>query len=141
MSTAEVLVLLGGTILIAGELWFFLGPRPRAARSRPSATAPQEATVHVRGGYEPDTITVEAGREVILHFYRDETSPCSEKIVFDSLGIERELPAFETTTINFTPRTPGDYSFRCGQSVLKGRVVARPVGSLEFEPQGHEKHE
>ena len=78
----------------------------------------------VKNGYDPDTIMVEAGRPVRLHFYRDETADCSERVVFDGLNIDEPLPPFQTTTIQFTPPAAGDYPFRCGMSMIKGRVVA-----------------
>lgn len=99
----------------------------------------QEVTVTVKGGYEPDTILVDAGRPVRLRFFRDETTDCSERVVFESLDIDRALPAFKTTTIEFTPDAPGDYPFRCGMSMLKGRVVARPPRERGVG-QGHAKH-
>jgi plastocyanin domain-containing protein len=98
--------------------------------------------VVVRDGYEPATVFVEAGRPVRLLFYRDETAECSERIVFDDLGIDQELPAFQTTPIEFIPKEPGDYPFRCGKSVMKGRVVAQVGrdGARANLGKGHAKH-
>ncbi len=130
-----------GASLIAWELWFFLGPRHSggvAARAAPGGV--QEVNVLVKNGYEPDTILVEAGRPVRLHFYRDETADCSERVVFDNLGIDEALPPFQTKTIEFTPPTPGDYPFRCGMSMLKGRVVAQGAHSAVPADAGHHRH-
>ncbi|UCD25585.1 MAG: cupredoxin domain-containing protein [Gemmatimonadota bacterium] len=141
MSPIDAVVVGLSVALIAGELWFFLGPR-RVSSVRPSRTMPQEIKVLVKGGYEPDTITVEAGRPVRLLFYRDETAECSARVIFESLGIEKELPAFQTTAVDFNPEKPGDYPFHCGLSVLHGRVVAQ-VGSEGARAnlgKGHAKH-
>lgn len=135
-----------GVGLIGWELWFFLGPRkaPRspAAPARGSAGGVQEVRVLVKGGYEPDTVLVEAGRPVRLLFYRDETAECSEKLIFETLGIEKSLPPFETTPVEFTPTAPGDYPFRCGLAVLRGRVVAQlgRDGARANLGKGHVKH-
>ena len=96
----------------------------------------------VKGGYHPDVIPVEAGRPVRLVFYRDETAECTERVVFEALEIDRELPPFQKTAIEFTPYEPGDYHFRCGKSVIRGRVVAEVgrEGARSNLGKGHAKH-
>ena len=142
MSVVDVLVILAGGGLIAGELWYFLGPRPRSPGAKPAGSGVQEVRIVVKGGYDPDTILVEAGRPVRLLFYRDETAECSSRVVIDRLGLERELPAFETTPVEFTPGEPGDYPFRCHMNMLHGRVVAQigRDGARANLGKGHHKH-
>ncbi|HKI96490.1 MAG TPA: cupredoxin domain-containing protein [Gemmatimonadales bacterium] len=143
MTVSDAVVVVGGLALIAWELWYFLAPRKAAPGAEaPAKSGVQEIKVLVKNGYDPDTILVEAGRPVRLHFYRDETAECSERVVFDSLGIDQVLPPFQTTTIEFMPTQPGDYPFRCGMSILKGRVVAqvgREAARLNLG-RGHAKH-
>jgi Cu+-exporting ATPase len=141
VTVVDVLVVVCGVALIAAELWFFLGPRPRPAGPAADA-AVQEIRIVVKDGYDPDTVFVEAGRPVRLLFQRDETAECSARVVFEGLGIERELPAFETTTIEFTPGEPGDYRFRCGRDVLHGVVVAQTGGDAAHADagKGHLNH-
>jgi len=141
VSLLDWVVIVLGAALIVGELWYFLGPR-KATGLRVAKNQPQEIKVLVKDGYDPDTILVEAGRPVRLLFYRDETEACSERVVFESLNIDRQLPAFETTVVEFTPQKPGDYPFRCGMSMLRGRVVAQ-VGRDSARAnlgKGHAKH-
>lgn len=126
-----------GSGLIAWELWFFLGPRRGGGvAARSTRTGAQEIRVTVKGGYDPDTILVEAGRPVRLLFYRDETADCTERVVFDTLGIDQPLPPFQVTPIEFVPGEPGDYPFRCGMSMIRGRVVARKPGTEAPAPPG-----
>jgi plastocyanin domain-containing protein len=141
VSTADLVVIVLGVLLIAGELWFFLGPRKIPASGPPKGGV-QELRIVVRDGYNPATMTVEAGRPVRLLFYRDETNECSERVVFDGLGIDQELLPFKTTPIQFTPKDPGDYPFRCGKSVMKGRIVAQVgrEGARANLGKGHVKH-
>jgi Cu+-exporting ATPase len=63
-------------------------------------------------------------------------------VVFETLGIDQPLPAFETTAVEFVPDSPGDYPFRCGKSVLKGLVVAQVGrdGARANLGKGHTKH-
>lgn len=142
MIIVDSLVVLLGIVLIAGELWYFLGPRRSNVPLSPADDGVQEVQVLVKGGYHPDVIPVEAGRPVRLVFYRDETAACSAQVVFDGLDIDRELPPFKKTAIEFTPYDPGDYHFRCGMSVIRGRVVAEVgrEGARSNLGKGHLKH-
>ncbi len=143
MNPIDAVVIVAGAGLIALELWYFLGGRKQPGeRHKIGKTSVQEFNILVKDGYTPDTITVEVGRPVRLRFYRDETAGCSSQIIFETLGVERDLPAFETTTIEFTPNAPGDYPFHCGLDVLKGRVVAQSGGETARANlgRGHAKH-
>ena len=125
MSVVDVVVIVVGASLIIGELWYFLGPRRPEEPPRQWTGGVQEVPVLVKGGYDPDTIFVEAARPVRLLFYRDETVPCSARVVFPDFDIDEALPPFETTSIEFTPSEAGDFPFSCGLGVLKGRIVAQ----------------
>ena len=88
-----------------------------------SATGVQEIDVTVKGGYSPDVIAVKRGVPVRLNFYRDETSSCSEQVILGDFGIARDLPAFKTTSVEFTPDKAGEFSFTCGMNMLHGKLV------------------
>jgi plastocyanin domain-containing protein len=79
--------------------------------------------VRVRGGYEPETVYVRAGEPVAIVFRREETAPCSERVIFPVLGKSAMLPAFEDVTVELTPLGPGEYEFTCQLGVLRGRLV------------------
>jgi plastocyanin domain-containing protein len=79
--------------------------------------------VTVKGGYSPDVIVVRKGIPVELDFYRDETSSCTEQVVFGDFGISRKLPAFETTPVRFTPEREGEFIFTCGMRMVRGKLV------------------
>ncbi len=128
MTPADALVLTGSAAAIAGVLWYFLGSKGTGMLAVREGDV-QRVRVVVRGAYDPDRIVVEAGWPVRLDFYRDETNSCSEVLVLEAFDIHRELPAFETTPIEFTPREPGEYEFTCGMSMMRGRVVVEPAGS------------
>lgn len=83
----------------------------------------QEVTIRVKGMYMPDVIRVKKGEKATLHFYRDEDARCTDEVVFEGLNIRRELPAFQTTTIEFTPEKSGTYRFTCGMNMLHGTLI------------------
>ncbi len=100
------------------------GGASRSSERISAASAVQSATITVHGGYDPSTIRVRAGQPVSLVFDRQETSSCSEEIVFPDFGLRKFLPAHERTTITVTPPTAGTYEFTCGMSMLHGRLIA-----------------
>ncbi len=122
MDTTEILVLAAGLGAIAFVLWYFFGERERVA-ARTGGSGVQEIKVTVKGGYSPDVIVVEQGRPVRLDFYRDETASCSEQVIFGDFGIARDLPAFKTTPIEFTPDDAGEFTFTCGMNMLRGKLI------------------
>ena len=124
MGGIDGLAIVLGVGAILWVLWYFFRAERGAAVAVAGAAGRQEITVTVRGGYDPATIRVQAGRPVRLLFDRQETSGCSEEVVFPAFGLRRFLPPHETTAVEFTPPTPGTYEFACGMSMLHGRVIA-----------------
>ena len=121
MDTSEIAVVAASVGLIGFVLWYFFGPKRAAAAA--VASGVQEIKVVVKGGYSPDVIAVQAGIPVRLDFYRDETASCSEQVIFGDFGIARDLPAFKTTPIEFTPEKPGEYTFTCGMNMMRGKLL------------------
>jgi plastocyanin domain-containing protein len=123
VDTAQIVVTLGGLTAIGGVIWyFFLGER-KHVMATVSAGGVQEIKVLVKGGYDPDVIVVERGRPVRLNFYRDETASCSDTVVFGDFGIARPLPAFQTTSVEFTPDRAGEFTFTCGMNMMRGKLI------------------
>ncbi len=126
LDATQVAVLVGGLVMIAFILWYFFGERVRTVASEDSAGV-QKVKITVKGGYSPDLIVVKQGRPVRLDFYRDETASCSDEVVFGDFGIARPLPAFKTTSIEFTPDKTGEFTFTCGMRMLRGTLVVEPA--------------
>jgi plastocyanin domain-containing protein len=124
LNAADWLVIASGLAAVVWINWYFFFARRSAASAVVAGGGRQEITVVVRGGYEPSTIRVKAGAPVRLRFDRQETSSCSEEIVFPDFGLKKFLPAHEQTVIELTPPKPGTYEFMCGMSMLHGRVIA-----------------
>ena len=127
MTPAQIAVTALGAVAIVWVLWYFLFSRGKAVAATAGASGVQEVRVIVKGGYTPDTIVVRAGTPVRLQFYRDETADCSERLVLEDFGIDVPLPAFQTTSVEFTPPAAGEFRFRCGMNVLKGLLVVEPA--------------
>jgi plastocyanin domain-containing protein len=118
-----VVVNLAGLALIGLIVWYFWLSKSQGSRAAVGAGGAQEAFIVVKGGYSPDTISVEVGKPVKLVFNRQEADPCSEKVVFDAFGISADLPEGENAPIEFTPSEPGEYEFACQMGMLRGKLV------------------
>ncbi len=125
MDTTEIIVVIGGAALIALTLWYFFGER-EAAAATVGSSGMQEIKVTVKGGYSPDVIVVKKDIPVRLNFYRDETSSCSEQVIFGDFGIAKDLPAYKITPIEFTPDKAGEFNFACGMNMLRGKLIVEP---------------
>jgi plastocyanin domain-containing protein len=139
MTGAQIAVTIAGVAAIGWVLWYFLLARRRGVAAE-TAAGVQEVRIVVKGGYTPDTVIVQAGAPVRLQFYRDETADCSERVVFEAFGVSADLPAFATTPVEFTPREPGEYPFRCGMNMLKGLLVVEPAGERHAASSPHKFH-
>jgi plastocyanin domain-containing protein len=139
MNATDWLVVLGGAAVIVWVNWYFFVAQRSAvsafAAADPTGVARSggdvsgasltpEVTITVKGGYDPAVIRVKAGQPVRLVFDRQETSGCSEEVVFPDFNIKRFLPAFQKTTVEVTPPKAGKYGFTCGMSMLHGSLIA-----------------
>ncbi len=123
MSLAQIAANVIGLVFIALIVWhFWLYPRRRFVAME--AGGVQEVRIRVRGGYDPDLVVVKAGRPVRLHFYREEETPCSEKVIFSELAQAARLAPFQDTVVEVTPPRPGEYDFQCEMGMLRGKLIA-----------------
>ena len=123
LSATDLIVIVAGLAAIGWVNWYFFAAARGAATVAPAGAGVPEVRITVRGGYDPATVRVPAGRPVKLVFDRQETSGCSEEVVFPTFGIRRFLPPFQKTTVELPPSDPGRYDFTCGMSMLHGALV------------------
>ncbi len=126
-----LIVNLAGLSLIAWIIWYFFLTRRDQVAVAATAGSMQEMEVVIRGGYTPDVIHARPGLPLRLRFRREETSACSEEIVFPDFGIKRTLPAFATTTIELPASPPGRYGFACGMDMLHGTLVVGDEAAVQ----------
>src|SRR5512139_3551572 len=123
MSDPQIFAILMGivlTVLIAWYFWF--APKART-HAEVSETGAQEVAVTVKGGYTPDVIVVQKGRLVRLTFTRQESSACSEQVLFPDFNKNAALPEGKPVTLEFTPDKRGDYGFQCQMGMLRGKLI------------------
>lgn len=130
MDTTQILVTVFGLALAGAVAWYFFAPAAGSGASVGQAApvaagAAQTVDVLVEGGYSPATIELAAGRPVRLNFVRQEDNDCSAELLIPDFQIRRELPAFQTTTIELPAPAAGTYPFTCGMGMLKGRLIVK----------------
>ncbi|HWO94156.1 MAG TPA: cupredoxin domain-containing protein, partial [Dehalococcoidia bacterium] len=124
MGLDQIVVTLGGIVLVAALAWYFFGPK--AARQAELRGGAQEVRVTVKGGYSPNYIRVQQGVPLRLIFDRQEGGECTSRVVFPDFGLNRSLPAFATTTVEFTPEKSGTFGFACGMNMVHGTLLVEP---------------
>lgn len=125
MSSDEIAVVVVGALLVVGIVWFFWIKKDLGVKASLTSSGYQEATILVKGGYTPATIRVDRGTPVRLTFRREETSPCSEQVVFDAFGKHVTLPQGELVQVELMPDQPGEYEFTCSMGMLRGTLVVQ----------------
>ncbi len=123
MSSAQILVTLGGIALSLFIVWFFwLAPKGKTRVSTGSSGV-QEVAITVKGGYTPDIIVVKAGQPLRMRFTRHESSSCSEMVLFPDFNQSAKLPEGQEVSVEFTPDKPGEYGFQCQMGMLRGKLI------------------
>jgi plastocyanin domain-containing protein len=124
MDTTLLFVNVAGIALIGLIVWYFWLYRKEGVRVTEVAGV-QEVPIVVKGGYDPDVIVVKRGKPVRLLFNRQESSMCSEMVVFDKLGKSTQLPEGETVAVEFTPQETGEIPFQCQMGMLRGKLIVQ----------------
>ena len=125
MNTTQIVVTLIGFGVIGWVVWYFWLWRGEAVAAREGAAGVQVVDVIVKGGYQPSSITAEAGRPLLLNFTRRESTPCGEEVVLPEFGRRAHLPEDRTVSVEVTPQEPGEYEFTCGMNMYKGKIIVR----------------
>lgn len=105
---------------------FFVWKKRNVGWHGTGSTGPVEIHVRVRGGYIPDTIHAEAGVPTRVVFRREESSACSEQVVFPAFGKSAMLPEGRDVGVDLPPANPGTYQFTCAMGMLRGKLVIAP---------------
>jgi hypothetical protein len=105
------------------------GLRPAAADAAVTGVAalsPQHFSVRVTAkGFEPDALTLQAGRAVRITFTRTTDETCATEVAVPDYGIRKPLPLNQPVTVEFVPKKGTAAGFVCGMNMLKGALVVR----------------
>ena len=108
-------------ILMAAVMAFALGGFAQAK----SANQNIELSVTEKG-FEPNSIDVNPGSEVILNVTRKTDSTCAKQVQIPSKKIKMDLPLNKTVSISLGKLKKGEIRFGCGMNMMEsGRIVVR----------------
>jgi plastocyanin domain-containing protein len=123
MTPVQIFITFGGIALCLFIAWFFwLAPKGQT-RVNAGAGGVQEVAITVKGGYTPDIIVVKAGQPLRMRFTRQESSTCSEMVLFPDFNQSAKLPEGQEVSVEFTPDKPGEYGFQCQMGMLRGKLI------------------
>lgn len=122
MTWDQWMVTAVGLALIPLIVWFFWIKSGIGSRAATTGSH-QEVDILVKGGYTPDTIIVKRGIPVRLNFRREETSTCSDTVLFPDFGKSAKLPEGKTVAIEFLPDKTGNFEFTCQMGMLRGHLI------------------
>jgi len=129
MDLADFVVIAAGGASIALLAWYFFGPKK--AWQAQLVGQVQEVKVTVKGGYSPDLIRVRQSVPLRIVFDRQESGECTARVVFPDFALNRALPAYATTAVEFTPDRSGRFGFACGMNMVHGTLVVQPDGHAQ----------
>ena len=125
MALDQILVIIGGLGLSAWVAWYFWFSEKKGTKIQAAASGVQEAFITVKGGYTPDVLIFEAGKPIKLNFHREETASCTEEVIFSDFNKRAVLTPFKTIPLEFKVEKSGEYEFRCGMGMIRGKLIVR----------------
>jgi Cu+-exporting ATPase len=132
MTVQDIAVVVAAVALSGALGWFFFGPR--RARAAELVGDVQQVKVTVRGGYSPDLVRVRQGVPLRIVFDRQESGDCTSRVVFPDFAVNRPLPAFAQTSVQFLPDRAGEFGFACGMNMVHGTLVVEPAQPAASAP-------
>jgi plastocyanin domain-containing protein len=100
------------------------GPAPRPAEIERAADGSRQIAIAVsRKGYQPASLTAEAGERLTLVFSRSEDVECGRLVKVPGVPGETELPVGQPVAIPVTMPADGELVFTCGMDMFRGVVT------------------
>lgn len=123
MTSALILII--GLALIAGILWWFFGKHSASTADASVKNDHQNATVVVKGGYTPQTLVLKKGVPATVNFDLKDSTACLSHVVFDKLGVDKDLSKQPITSIDIPTDKAGEFDYACGMNMFHGKVVVK----------------
>lgn len=121
----QILTLIIGIILIIALLWWFFGKHETTTGQSQIKNGSQESTVVVKGGYSSQTVILKKGVPAKIKFDMQDSTACLSHVVFDSLGVNKDLTKQRYTEVNIPTDKAGEINYACGMDMFHGKVVVK----------------
>ncbi|MQB62287.1 cupredoxin domain-containing protein [Lactobacillus reuteri] len=125
MEILRIAVIIIALLLIAFIVWWFFGKHTESAGKSTIVNDEQTATIVVNGGYSPSTVTLKKGISAQVNFDMHDSTACLSHVVFEQLGVNKELTKQKITTINIPTDKAQTFNFACGMDMFHGKVIVK----------------
>lgn len=125
MNIGQISAIIIGLVLIGFIIWWFFGKYQNAAGKSTIATKEQTATIVVNGGYSPSTMILKKGIPAQINFDMQDSTACLSHVVFEQLGINKDLTKQKVTTIDIPTDKAGTFNYACGMDMFHGKIVVK----------------
>lgn len=121
----RIAVVIIAIILIAFIVWWFFGKHSETAGQATIANDKQTATIKVNGGYSPSTVVLKKGVPAEVNFDMHDSTACLSHVVFEQLGVNKDLTKQQITTIKVPTDQAKTFNFACGMDMFHGKVIVK----------------
>lgn len=125
MEILRIAVIIIALFLIAFIVWWFFGKHTESAGKSTIVNDEQTATIVVNGGYSPSTVTLKKGISAQVNFDMHDSTACLSHVVFEQLGVNKDLTKQKITTINIPTDKAQTFNFACGMDMFHGKVIVK----------------
>ena len=121
----RIAVIIIALLLIAFIVWWFFGKHTESAGKSTIVNDEQTATIVVNGGYSPSTVTLKKGISAQVNFDMHDSTACLSHVVFEQLGVNKDLTKQKITTINIPTDKAQTFNFACGMDMFHRKAVVK----------------
>lgn len=121
----RIAVIIIALLLIAFIVWWFFGKHTESAGKSTIVNDGQTATIVVNGGYSPSTVILKKGIPAQVNFDMHDSTACLSHVVFEQLGVNKDLTKQKITTINIPTDKAQTFNFACGMDMFHGKVIVK----------------
>ncbi|MCC4324609.1 cupredoxin domain-containing protein [Limosilactobacillus reuteri] len=125
MEILRIAAIVIALILIAFIVWWFFGKHTESAGKSTIVNDEQTATIVVNGGYSPSTVILKKGIPAQVNFDMHDSTACLSHVVFEQLGVNKDLTKQKITTINIPTDKAQTFNFACGMDMFHGKVIVK----------------
>lgn len=125
MEILRIAAIFIALILIAFIVWWFFGKHTESAGKSTIVNDEQTATIVVNGGYSPSTVILKKGIPAQVNFDMHDSTACLSHVVFEQLGVNKDLTKQKITTINIPTDKAQTFNFACGMDMFHGKVIVK----------------
>lgn len=125
MEILRIAVIIIALLLIAFIVWWFFGKHTESAGKSTIVNDGQTATIVVNGGYSPSTVILKKGIPAQVNFDMHDSTACLSHVVFEQLGVNKDLTKQKIKTINIPTDKAQTFNFACGMDMFHGKVIVK----------------